>query len=323
MHVGPVRARQRSTTRMCESGMLTPSGSGPDFRITPDHPPPTVEASRSDPGQGTTVTPWSSKATPHGCSRGGGTRDHAIHHEELPDGRGHSVFHVGAQVRGLGDPALEGRSRRRRGGEPERLGPHGHLHPPRHSAPVRQVQLDAPTRTWPATPFRAVSSASTRFESPTKSGHEEAHRRLVELARRAALGDGGVVHHDDAIGDRERLLLIVRHVRHREAEALLELADRPRGHVGGAWRRGSTAARRSRAPRAPARAPAQRRPAAAGRPRAPRAAARRTPRGRPRPASPAPARGRGPRRPAHASARRRRSRARSCAGRARRTGTPC
>jgi hypothetical protein len=26
-HVGPVRARQRSTTRICESGMLTPPGS--------------------------------------------------------------------------------------------------------------------------------------------------------------------------------------------------------------------------------------------------------------------------------------------------------
>ena len=34
-----------------------------------------------------------------------------------------------------------------------------------------------------------------------------------------------MVHDDDAVGDRERLLLVVGHVGHREAEALLELAD--------------------------------------------------------------------------------------------------
>ncbi len=47
-------------------------------------------------------------------------------------------------------------------------------------------------------------------------------RRVVDLARRADLLDVAAVHHDDAIGHRERLLLVVRDVDERDADLLLD-----------------------------------------------------------------------------------------------------
>ncbi len=54
---------------------------------------------------------------------------------------------------------------------------------------------------------------------------ERVARLLVELARRAFLRDGRLVHHDDAVGDRHRLGLVVRDVDDRQRQALLQLAD--------------------------------------------------------------------------------------------------
>jgi hypothetical protein len=55
---------------------------------------------------------------------------------------------------------------------------------------------------------------------------EKARRRLlVELVRRALLRDASAFHHDDAIGDGERFLLVVRDVDDGERERLLQLAD--------------------------------------------------------------------------------------------------
>ena len=129
------------------------------------------------------------------------------------------------EVGRLGDPSLQGRPWRLRIRQPGDSGRTATLTGPSPAPRCGRRSSIPPTRTWPATPFRDVSSASTRFESPTKSATNRLYRRLVELPRRPALGDGGVVHDDDAVGDRERLLLIVRHVGHREAQALLELAD--------------------------------------------------------------------------------------------------
>jgi hypothetical protein len=85
---------------------------------------------------------------------------------------------------------------------------------------MRQAQLD------PADPDLACHAAhGARHE--IRVPDEVGQNRLTGLvgSRGVRLGDGGLVHDDDAVGDGERLLLIVRHVRHREAQALLELAD--------------------------------------------------------------------------------------------------
>ena len=47
----------------------------------------------------------------------------------------------------------------------------------------------------------------------------------VELLRRADLLEAPAAHHRDAVGDRQRLLLVVRHVDRGDAERLLQLAD--------------------------------------------------------------------------------------------------
>ena len=56
-------------------------------------------------------------------------------------------------------------------------------------------------------------------------GDEMAVRLLVQSARRAVLRDPRHAHHHDAVGDRQRLLLVVRHVHRGERQALLQLAD--------------------------------------------------------------------------------------------------
>ena len=50
-------------------------------------------------------------------------------------------------------------------------------------------------------------------------------RLLVEITRRAFLGDRRLVHDDDAVRDRHRFRLIVRYVDDGKREALLEIAD--------------------------------------------------------------------------------------------------
>ena len=56
-------------------------------------------------------------------------------------------------------------------------------------------------------------------------GDEMAVRLLVQAARRAVLRDARHAHHHDAVGDRQRLLLVVRDVDRGERQALLQLAD--------------------------------------------------------------------------------------------------
>ena len=209
------------------------------------------------------------------------------------------------------------------GREPDGLRTHGHLHPPRRGAPVRQVELDAadPHPARDPVPRRELPVDEVRVADEVR--HEEAHRRLVELPRRSALGDGGVVHHDDAVGDRESLLLVVRHVGHREPEALLELADvlaDPAPELGVEIRERLVEAEhlgleheRPR-DRDPLLLPARQ---LGGQPRVEPLEADQgqlLPRLLVGPA---------PRRARDEAGRRRRSRAPSCAGRARRTGTPC
>ena len=55
--------------------------------------------------------------------------------------------------------------------------------------------------------------------------HEQVARRLVDLERRAALHDPARLEHDDAVGEREGLLLVVCHQDRRDAQLALQRAD--------------------------------------------------------------------------------------------------
>ena len=66
-------------------------------------------------------------------------------------------------------------------------------------------------------------------------GDERARRLPVDLGRRADLLDHAVVHHDDAIGHRQRLFLVVRDHDRRDPDALVQAADlgaQIRAHAG-------------------------------------------------------------------------------------------
>ncbi|TPM44090.1 hypothetical protein FJ964_19430 [Mesorhizobium sp. B2-3-2] len=56
-------------------------------------------------------------------------------------------------------------------------------------------------------------------------GDEAVVRLVVELARRAVLRDLACIHDDDAVGDGQRVLLVVGDVGHGQLQLLLEIAD--------------------------------------------------------------------------------------------------
>ena len=141
----------------------------------------------------------------------------------------------------------------------------------------------------PTSPWRPSITHRHDVGIADEVGDEVAVRLLVQIARRAVLRDARHAHHDDAVGDRQRLLLVVRHVDHGERQAAAAARGFRRARDGAAWRPGWTAARRTAAPSAPARSPAPPRRAAAGRPTVHSAGARRSRTARPATASPAPA----------------------------------
>ena len=55
--------------------------------------------------------------------------------------------------------------------------------------------------------------------------HEGVVRPLEKLDRRADLNDGSLVHHDDLVGERQRLRLVVGHVDHRHPDTLMKLLE--------------------------------------------------------------------------------------------------
>src|SRR5437773_10884730 len=72
--------------------------------------------------------------------------------------------------------------------------------------------------------IEALEHADDAVGLAHEAGDEGVRRTLVKLARPPVLGDAPVVHHDDPVGDRERLLLVVRHIDHGDPEASLEPA---------------------------------------------------------------------------------------------------
>ncbi len=67
--------------------------------------------------------------------------------------------------------------------------------------------------------------AGQEIGGPDEIGDERAGRLAIDLGGRADLLDHALVHHDDPIGHRQRLFLIVRDHDRRDAEALVQAAD--------------------------------------------------------------------------------------------------
>ena len=84
---------------------------------------------------------------------------------------------------------------------------------------------------WPVTVSGCgVSSRSgaddiERIVGAHEAGHECARRPLKDLLRRAELDDAAGVDHGDPVGERQRLLTIVRHVDRRDPDTLLQRAQ--------------------------------------------------------------------------------------------------
>ena len=78
--------------------------------------------------------------------------------------------------------------------------------PPRRAARASQASSSAPARTRPG----PATTASKMFIAPTKSATKAVRGPGVDLGRAPHLLDAPAVHHHDAVGHGQRLLLVVR-----------------------------------------------------------------------------------------------------------------
>ena len=105
------------------------------------------------------------------------------------------------------------------------LGAHRELHRPLAGAAAREVEIEVAEPDQRALAALLEELGIDQVGVADEVGDEQAHRLLVELDRRSGLRDAAVMHHDDAVGDGERLLLVVRHIGDGEVEIELQLAD--------------------------------------------------------------------------------------------------
>ena len=129
---------------------------------------------------------------------------------------------LAAEERDLADLALQGNRRRRLLAMPASSTFSGRMATstvPGAGSPGTQSLASADEQIPPS------SSPGRKFMVPTKAGREAAQRLAVDLERRADLLDIALVHHADAVGDRQRLLLVVGDVDGGDAEAALDVAD--------------------------------------------------------------------------------------------------
>ena len=84
----------------------------------------------------------------------------------------------------------------------------------------RRARLIVPRWTCPSTTRPWIT-----FAEPTKPGDERRGRVVVDLRRRAHLLDLALVHHDDLVGELQRLLLVVRDEEAGHAELAVELVE--------------------------------------------------------------------------------------------------
>ncbi len=117
-----------------------------------------------------------------------------------------------------------------RPGDRQVLGPHAVGAPPGRRCPGRRPRPASARcrrpRPRPAPPWRrSVPDDDVHRRRADELGHEQVVRPVVELERRADLLDPAVLHHDDLVGHRHRLDLVVRDVDRRRLQALVQRLD--------------------------------------------------------------------------------------------------
>ena len=133
----------------------------------------------------------------------------------------------------------------------------------------RSTCWPSPTSHTISPPAHARHPAGQHVRLPEELGDEGGRRRLVDLARRAHLLDPPRVHDDHAVAratSASSWSCVTKIV--VMPDRLQDAPPAPCASPGGAWRRGSTAARRAAGSRGGSPAPGPGPPAAAGRPRA-------------------------------------------------------
>ena len=145
--------------------------------------------------------------------------------------------------------------------------------------PLAATPCESGTSTPPndAAPFVTGDRAEVHRGRADEAGDEHVRRPFVQLPRRPALLQVSVLQHGDAMAERHRLGLVVRHVDGRDRRSRTGERRCPRASARGASRRGSTAARPSGRRWARGRSPGPSRRAGAVRRKAGPACARGTP----------------------------------------------
>jgi hypothetical protein len=147
-----------------------------------------------------------------------------LHHEELADfGLDHDV-EVIAEIGAFTDRAGQ-RTALPRLAQQQRLRPDRDLGRADTETARRQADRGGADRDIGAAVSRRLHGDVDQIGVADKVRDEGVRGLLVEVARGAFLRDPGVRHHDDAVGDGERLLLIVGHIGHGQVEVLLQFAD--------------------------------------------------------------------------------------------------
>ena len=119
-------------------------------------------------------------------------------------------------------PARPGSPARR---ELDRLGTDRDIDFAARARGAEALSVNGPIDSSPSAASSRDKRAAHAIGVAHESRDEHVARLLVELARRAFLRDRRLVHHDDAIGYRHRLRLVVRDIDDGQRQPLLQVAD--------------------------------------------------------------------------------------------------
>ena len=145
--------------------------------------------------------------------------------EQIPDLGADRVFHPRAQVGDLGHSAANPRGSLGGNADQQGLRPDGDVDRALGEPPMGKLEAEPADLDDAGVVVDAAEQALDAIGLAHEAGDEHVAGRVVEITGRALLGDHAAVHHDDPVGDRQRLLLVVGHVDHGDAEPPLQLAD--------------------------------------------------------------------------------------------------
>ncbi len=151
--------------------------------------------------------------------------DRAVDHEQLADRAGDRVFHVGAQIGGLGQRRFERRIVGPRFAESQRFRPYRHFGLSVDSAAMAQALFQRADLDSRRIAVHVGHGRCNNIRVADEVGHEQARRLLVQLARRTGLRHHGIGHDDDAVRHGQRFLLVVGDVGDGQVELALQVPN--------------------------------------------------------------------------------------------------